>query len=635
MTNGNTDADDIGPLFDINKLGSTIYMLALVYFIFLITAWNKYSKIKKMVRKWNSQKVFHACLVVHCGVRTLAFSTLCFFSVVPTETTPYPVLVFLFTFPEFVMLSTYCLLFLHWLEIYVFSHDQFELSSPYNLRKTYLTAFIVCSTILYILLGLFYFLLALNEGVDVNVDESWSYFIEQSVAIGSFVLVVIFSIIICYYAFILLSGFAFASAIAADRATKITLVFSVWSVGRIAKGVGLILALEGNWQTKLPDIYYIMLTCSLLTLGEGFPMLLSLDWGVVALLNMTDAIEAPVGSLQGHSQFTEQTSGDRFDSPLLQAATSVEEHTIPIEDLKVEMPPLEDVGYSFFTRGLLNGMSVGVRGLRYNGAVSPAVMAELVNETVESCALEHPNIAKFIGIARDKGDSTIYLVTQHMSRGPLSSILAASTKALPTKTVLRVARELCQAMQHVHNFAQVHGTLSSRCTMLDDKLVVKLNDTGIRRAQAFAAGLLIQRPVSVWSAPEVLNGDNPSKASDVWSYGIICWELLFRRVPYEGKTLEEVAEAICNKHERLPLPSDELMAEHAGLPASFILMVESCWDDNPRKRPSFDAIFKELESPALMSAPTFRSSTSTPSTSSSLGNFPDRSLSGRFDRTTM
>eukprot|EP00808_Paulinella_micropora_P015202 g28457.t1 len=603
-----TNEDDIERLFDIEKLGSTIYMLALVYFVFLITAWNKFSKIRAMVRKWNSQKVFHACLVVHCGVRTLAFGTLCFFSVVPSETTPYPLLVFLFTFPEFVLLSTYCLLFLHWLEIYVFSHDQFEMSSPYNLRRSFLTAFIVCSTILYILLGLFYFLLAINEGVDMSVDEGFSLFIEQAVAVGSFALVAIFSLISCYYAFILLSGFPFASAIAADRASKITLVFSVWSIGRIAKGVGLILALNGNWQQNLPDIYYIMLTCSLLTLGEGFPMLLSLDWGVVALLNMTE--EGPAhGSVHGpaSSHASDTRPADRFDAPLLSGHTSAVEHfTIPMEELKIESPPLEDDGYTFFTRGLCKGTQVGIRGFRYEGTVSHAVINELISEMVDASAVEHPNIVKFVGVARDRGDTLIYLITQHMARGPLANILAASTKALPLKTILRVARELCRAMQHLHSFSQIHGSLTSKCIMLDSSLVVRLNDVGIRRAQAFAAALLIQRPVSVWCAPEVLNGDNPTRASDVWSYGIVCWELLFRRIPYEGKTLDEIAEAICNRGERLPLPKDELISEIPDLPESFLIMISSCWDADPSRRPSFEAIWQELADPSLRRAPSFR-----------------------------
>lgn len=188
-----------------------------------------------MARRWTSQKVFHACLVVHCFVRSVAFGTLSFFSLVPSEDTPYALLVFLFTFPEFVLLSTYCLLFLHWIEIYVFSHDQFEVSSPRNLRRTYLTIFIVTSTVFYILLGLFYFLLALNDSVKVNIDDNWAATIETSIAVGCFTLVTIFTIIICYYAFIALAGFPFSSAIASDRAKKISRVFCVWSVGRIAK----------------------------------------------------------------------------------------------------------------------------------------------------------------------------------------------------------------------------------------------------------------------------------------------------------------------------------------------------------------------------------------------------------------
>jgi len=66
--------------------------------------------------------------------------------------------------------------------------------------------------------------------------------------------------------------------------------------------------------------------------------------------------------------------------------------------------------------------------------------------------------------------------------------------------------------------------------------------------------MLVKRMTTPWSAPEVLLGETASPRSDVYSFGIICWELMTRKVPYEGKSMDWIQHSICKRRERLKIP---------------------------------------------------------------------------------
>jgi serine/threonine protein kinase len=93
-----------------------------------------------------------------------------------------------------------------------------------------------------------------------------------------------------------------------------------------------------------------------------------------------------------------------------------------------------------------------------------------------------------------------------------------------------------------------------------------------------------------WAAPEALRHDSYSTASDVWSFGVICWELVTMQLPYENMNAIRVAHEVAYNGLKLRLPPS-LATERPVLAA----MIRSCWATAPADRPSFDELMAILE----------------------------------------
>ncbi|ERE60158.1 mitogen-activated protein kinase kinase kinase 10-like protein, partial [Cricetulus griseus] len=116
--------------------------------------------------------------------------------------------------------------------------------------------------------------------------------------------------------------------------------------------------------------------------------------------------------------------------------------------------------------------------------------------------------------------------------------------------------------------------------------VLKITDFGLARewhktTKMSAAGTY------AWMAPEVIRLSLFSKSSDVWSFGVLLWELLTGEVPYREIDALAVAYGVAMNKLTLPIPST--------CPEPFARLLEECWDPDPHGRPDFGSILKQLE----------------------------------------
>uniref|UniRef100_A0ABI7Y9I2 Tyrosine-protein kinase n=1 Tax=Felis catus TaxID=9685 RepID=A0ABI7Y9I2_FELCA len=133
--------------------------------------------------------------------------------------------------------------------------------------------------------------------------------------------------------------------------------------------------------------------------------------------------------------------------------------------------------------------------------------------------------------------------------------------------------------------------LAARNCLVTEKNVLKISDFGMSREEAdgiyAASGGLRQVPVK-WTAPEALNYGRYSSESDVWSFGILLWETFsLGASPYPNLSNQQTREFV-EKGGRLPCP--ELC------PDAVFRLMEQCWAYEPGQRPSFSAIYQELQS---------------------------------------
>ncbi|CAM9846383.1 unnamed protein product, partial [Discosporangium mesarthrocarpum] len=185
--------------------------------------------------------------------------------------------------------------------------------------------------------------------------------------------------------------------------------------------------------------------------------------------------------------------------------------------------------------------------------------------------LRHPNICLFMGACITPPNRAI--ITEMVSRGSLwdalrdnhmpEDIIGAGIAGLHSGTditdtmrprhrapigcwpwwlIMRVAEGTACGMNYLHRHQPpiLHRDLKSANLLLDDSYTVKICDFGLARLKAFSNSMTGNCGTVQWMAPEVLSYDKYTETADVYSFGIVCWELLSRMCPYEGMSQIQV-----------------------------------------------------------------------------------------------
>ncbi|XP_041509307.1 mitogen-activated protein kinase kinase kinase 10 isoform X3 [Microtus oregoni] len=266
---------------------------------------------------------------------------------------------------------------------------------------------------------------------------------------------------------------------------------------------------------------------------------------------------------------------------------------IPFHELQLE----EIIGVGGFGkvyRALWRGEEVAVKAARLDPERDPAVTAEQVRQEARLFgALQHPNIIALRGACLSPPN--LCLVMEYARGGALSRVLAG--RRVPPHVLVNWAVQVARGMNYLHNDAPVpiiHRDLKSINILILEAIenhnladtVLKITDFGLARewhktTKMSAAGTY------AWMAPEVIRLSLFSKSSDVWSFGVLLWELLTGEVPYREIDALAVAYGVAMNKLTLPIPST--------CPEPFARLLEECWDPDPHGRPDFGSILKQLE----------------------------------------
>mmetsp|Transcript_3730 Transcript_3730/g.9424 ORF Transcript_3730/g.9424 Transcript_3730/m.9424 type:complete len:241 (+) Transcript_3730:2297-3019(+) len=185
------------------------------------------------------------------------------------------------------------------------------------------------------------------------------------------------------------------------------------------------------------------------------------------------------------------------------------------------------------------------------------------------------------------------IVTEYVPNGNLFALLQDLVRRpmLSLTLRLRMALDTARGMNYLHlkEPPVLHRDLKSLNLLVDEVGRIKITDFGLARAKALAgANMTAQCGTWQWMAPEVLKSQEYSEPADVYSYAIVLWELLTRRMPYEGLTAPQVAMEVA-RGGRPPLP-----AAGAEKPARWVQLMTQCWADEPTERPTFKTVLQVL-----------------------------------------
>uniref|UniRef100_A0A8C9X0S9 receptor protein-tyrosine kinase n=1 Tax=Sander lucioperca TaxID=283035 RepID=A0A8C9X0S9_SANLU len=239
----------------------------------------------------------------------------------------------------------------------------------------------------------------------------------------------------------------------------------------------------------------------------------------------------------------------------------------------------------------------------------------------------HQNIIRLEGVVTKFKHAMI--VTEYMENGALDRYLKDHDGEFPSFQLVGMLRGIAAGMKYLSDMSYVHRDLAARNILVNNTLECKVSDFGLSRVlednpegtYTTSGGKIPIR----WTAPEAIAYRKFTSASDVWSFGIVMWEVMaFGERPYWDMSNHEVMKAI-NEAFRLPAPMD--------CPSTVYQLMLQCWLQDRSKRPRFGDIVnlldKLLRSPdSLKTIADFdpRISIRLPSTSGSDGS-PFRSVS--------
>lgn len=226
------------------------------------------------------------------------------------------------------------------------------------------------------------------------------------------------------------------------------------------------------------------------------------------------------------------------------------------------------------------GQTVAAKCVSQTSSVSLLGMQEAA---VMTRLADHPNIVRFYGLVQDK--ERVFFLTEFMESGSLVNYLRSRGRSLITPSQqMSFAIDACAAMAYLEKKGLVHRDLAARNILLDEKCNAKLGDFGMCR-QTESQESSWKVPVK-WTSPEAVRLNNFTHASDMWSFGVLLWEIYsYGRLPYLGIQVNDVIREVENGL-RLPRPDN--------CPVYMYTLQQRAWSLLPDRRPTFEQTLAEL-----------------------------------------
>ncbi|XP_063278562.1 ephrin type-A receptor 5 isoform X5 [Prinia subflava] len=202
---------------------------------------------------------------------------------------------------------------------------------------------------------------------------------------------------------------------------------------------------------------------------------------------------------------------------------------------------------------------------------------------------DHPNIIHLEGVVTKS--KPVMIVTEYMENGSLDTFLKKNDGQFTVIQLVGMLRGIASGMKYLSDMGYVHRDLAARNILINSNLVCKVSDFGLSRvleddpeaAYTTRGGKIPIR----WTAPEAIAFRKFTSASDVWSYGIVMWEVMsYGERPYWEMTNQDVIKAVEEGY-RLPSPMD--------CPAALYQLMLDCWQKDRNSRPKFDEIVSILD----------------------------------------
>ena len=263
-------------------------------------------------------------------------------------------------------------------------------------------------------------------------------------------------------------------------------------------------------------------------------------------------------------------------------------HRFRIADPEHDLLGQGGMGAVYRALDALTGETVAVKVLNPEN-VSPELLDRFQREGEALRQLNHPNIVHLVAVVEEHGQH--YLVMEYVPGGSLEDLLAKQGR-LPYTQVAEIALDLADALTRAHRLGILHRDIKPANVLLAADGTPRLADFGIAYRQS--APHLTQTGVLVgtvdYLSPEACQGEPPGERSDIWSFGVLLFQLLSGRLPFDGPNLTARLTAI------LTQPVPEIARLVPDLPDALADLVYRMLEKDPQQRiPSVRLVGAELE----------------------------------------
>lgn len=219
--------------------------------------------------------------------------------------------------------------------------------------------------------------------------------------------------------------------------------------------------------------------------------------------------------------------------------------------------------------------------------ISKPSYARQSHEAAQLLVLKHPNLIELYGICSTR--APMYTILEYMKHGCLTEYLQGEGQSLKFPQLIKMASQIASGMSYLEQHNTVHRDLAAKNVLVKENLVCKV--ANFELAQNVRGGEHLV-PLGMdqsykWAAPECILYDMFTIKSDVWSFGIVLYEIVtYGRSPYSGLTNTQVQELI---------RQGGRMSRSMYCPEKLYDVMLNCWKEEPVNRPTFETLQWQLE----------------------------------------
>ncbi|KAK0581517.1 hypothetical protein LWI29_014711 [Acer saccharum] len=210
---------------------------------------------------------------------------------------------------------------------------------------------------------------------------------------------------------------------------------------------------------------------------------------------------------------------------------------------------------------------------------------EFAQEVYIMRKVRHKNVVQFIGACTKP--PSLCIITEFMSGGSVYDYLHKQKGVFKLPSVIKVAIDVSKGMNYLHQNNIIHRDLKAANLLMDENEVVKVADFGVARVKSQSGVMTAETGTYRWMAPEVIEHKPYDHKADIFSFGVVLWELLTGKLPYEFLTPLQAAVGVVQKGLRPTIPknTNPKLAE----------LLERSWQQDPALRPDFSEIIEILQ----------------------------------------